>query len=76
MAYTKEIERFTVKDERGNLHTIVHLQEYVGPKGEEAPGYSSYQTDRGKAVNWHQDTPDIYYLPFGITSPWLESRRI
>lgn len=76
MASIKEVERFEVRDDRGKSYTIVRLQEFVGARGDEILGLSSYETDTGNAVNWSKDEPDVYYLPFGFDTPWIAARKV
>ena len=76
MARIVEIGRFQVKDEGGTLHTVVHYQEYVGPKGEEIKGYQSFKTQSGKGVNQDRDDHDLFHLPIGFVEPWVAARRV
>jgi hypothetical protein len=76
MAYSREIERFDVKTDNGDVCTVVKRREFVGPKGEEVLGMDSYNTLAGKPVEWDPENPDIFLLPFGVASPWIKSRRI
>ena len=76
MARVVEIDRFKVKTEDGALHTVIHYQEYVGPRGEELKGYESFKTQNGKGVNRDAKDHELFYLPIGFTDPWVAARRM
>lgn len=76
MARLVEVERFRVKDEDGDLHTVVHYKEYVGPRNDEIEGGQSFKMQDGKGVNRDKDDHDLFYLPIGFTEPWVAARRV
>lgn len=76
MARIVEIDRFKVKDDDGDFHTVVHYQEYVGPKGEEIKGYQLFKMESGKGVNQDRNDNNLFYLPIGFAEPWVAARRV
>ncbi|WP_125929533.1 hypothetical protein [Pseudomonas putida] len=76
MARVEEIGRFEVRSEDGGLHTVIHYQEYVGGRGDEIEGYQRFETLNGKGVNRDEEDHDLFYLPIGLTSPWVAARRV
>lgn len=76
MARVVEIDRFKVKTEDGAIHTVIHYQEYVGPRGEELKSYQSFQTLNGESVNRDDTDHELFYLPIGFTDPWVTARRV
>ncbi|PWY39092.1 hypothetical protein DK184_25250 [Pseudomonas sp. RW405] len=76
MARSVEIDRFQVRTEDGRLHTVVHYQEYVGPRDDELKGLQRFETQTGKGVNRDEADGDLFYLPIGFTEPWVAARRV
>ncbi|HEN8706780.1 TPA: hypothetical protein U8209_003265 [Pseudomonas putida] len=75
MARSQEIDRFQVRTDDGRLHTVVHYQEYVGPKGDELKSLQRFETQNGSGVNQDEADSDLFYLP-GLTTPYVAARRV
>jgi hypothetical protein len=75
MKFTKEIDRFVVQDMDGKSYPIVCIQESAGERGDEVSGHQRFQTDSGRQVNQDEKDLDVFYLPFGIATPWISARR-
>jgi len=65
-----EIDRFQVVDDRGRKHVVVHYRQ-IG-----VSGLDRYAIESGQGVNVDEDDPDVFYLPIGISSPWVKCRKV
>ncbi|MEE4652825.1 hypothetical protein V2K79_12285 [Pseudomonas alliivorans] len=59
----KEIDRFDVLDDFGDVYTVVHSQEFFMDDGQEVLGYKSLRTTDGRIVTQDSEVNDLFYLP-------------
>ncbi|EGH68820.1 hypothetical protein [Pseudomonas syringae] len=59
----KEVDRFDVLDDFGDVYTVVVLQEFFMDEGQEVLGLKRLQTTDGRPVTQDSKANDLFYLP-------------